>query len=151
MNGRERARGRMFLRKSDRRTIAPNSLRQCLLSAHKSSANASRERVLIVAHAGMGSIITALEYGKPIIVLPRRGQLRETRNDHQFATAKHFSQQGRITAAFDERDLVEKLDHFEASSATNRVDLHASPRLISVIRDFIDEKPHAPAQPKSST
>src|SRR5688500_9921748 len=39
------------------------------------------EAKVVVAHAGTGSIITALQIGKPIIVMPRRAALRETRND----------------------------------------------------------------------
>ena len=31
---------------------------------------------LIVSHAGMGSIITAMSLGKPILVMPRRGPSR---------------------------------------------------------------------------
>lgn len=42
---------------------------------------------LIVAHAGMGSIITAMERGKPIVLMPRRADLGEHRNEHQLATA----------------------------------------------------------------
>ena len=34
---------------------------------------------LVIAHAGMGSIITALELGKRIIVMPRRAKLGEHR------------------------------------------------------------------------
>ena len=49
---------------------------------------------LVIAHAGMGSIITALELGKRIIVMPRRADLGEHRNDHQVATAKRFAAQG---------------------------------------------------------
>src|SRR5579859_3180811 len=48
------------------------------------------EASVIIAHAGMGSILTALEAGKPILILPRRGDLKETRNDHQVATAQRF-------------------------------------------------------------
>jgi len=44
-----------------------------------------REASLVVAHAGMGSIITALELGKPIVVMPRRADLGEHRNDHHKA------------------------------------------------------------------
>src|SRR5690242_2073535 len=51
------------------------------------SPNEFRKRVetasLVIAHAGMGSIITALELGKQIIVMPRRSDLGEHRNDHQ--------------------------------------------------------------------
>src|SRR5262245_2413506 len=49
-----------------------------------------REAQAIVAHAGTGSLITALQIGKPILVMPRRAGLRETRTDHQVATAEQF-------------------------------------------------------------
>jgi UDP-N-acetylglucosamine transferase subunit ALG13 len=45
----------------------------------------------IVAHAGMGTILTALEMGKPLLVMPRRAALGEHRNDHQLATAHRFA------------------------------------------------------------
>lgn len=96
---------------------------------------------IVVAHAGMGSIITALEYGKQIIVMPRRGDLKETRNDHQVATARTFLETGRIIVAFDEQQLVEKLDQFESiSHSVERIEPQASLRLINTIRDFIENK-----------
>lgn len=49
-----------------------------------------READLIVSHAGMGNIITSLELQKPIIVVPRRSEFREHRNDHQLATVEKF-------------------------------------------------------------
>jgi UDP-N-acetylglucosamine transferase subunit ALG13 len=69
---------------------------------------------LLVAHAGMGSIITALEYGKPLLIMPRRGELGETRNDHQVATAHRFRGLGWVDVAFDEQELVIRLDRFES-------------------------------------
>lgn len=48
---------------------------------------ACEESHLMIAHAGMGSILTAMELGRPLVVMPRRGHLRETRNDHQVHTA----------------------------------------------------------------
>ncbi len=74
---------------------------------------------LVVAHAGMGSIITAMDLGKSILVLPRRGDLGETRNDHQIATAQRFCEMGLVTAAFDEGELVVRLDELCARSADN--------------------------------
>lgn len=55
---------------------------------------AYRQADLIIAHAGMGSILTALELGRPLVVMPRRGHLKETRNDHQFDTALQLIQLG---------------------------------------------------------
>lgn len=38
---------------------------------------------LIISHAGMGNIITAVEAHKPIIVMNRQFELGEHRNNHQ--------------------------------------------------------------------
>jgi UDP-N-acetylglucosamine transferase subunit ALG13 len=95
---------------------------------------------IVVAHAGMGSIITALELGKPILVMPRRGSLHETRNDHQVDTAKQFLAQGKIHVAFDEVELVAKLNALSdllAKGAAPVVSSSASPRLIEALRLFI--------------
>jgi UDP-N-acetylglucosamine transferase subunit ALG13 len=95
---------------------------------------------LVISHAGMGSIITALELGKRIIVMPRRASLGEHRNDHQLATAKRFAEQGRIVVSFSERELVDKLDQLQVSDEIVRLGAQASPSLISTIRSFIDRK-----------
>jgi UDP-N-acetylglucosamine transferase subunit ALG13 len=70
----------------------------------------------MVAHAGMGSIIAAQELGKPILVMPRRSDIGETRNDHQFATARRFFELGRVLVAFDESELASKLDQLAEMS-----------------------------------
>src|SRR5262245_45623766 len=61
----------------------------------------------IVAHAGTGTIIAALELGKPLLVFPRLSVLGETRNDHQIPTARHFADAGHVLAAFDETELAD--------------------------------------------
>jgi len=45
---------------------------------------------LIIGHAGMGTIITALEHQIPCIIMPRRKHLNEHRNDHQLDTCHKF-------------------------------------------------------------
>lgn len=99
---------------------------------HKHVKNAS----LLVTHAGMGCIITALELGKPIIVVPRKASLGEHRNDHQLATAQRFLDQGRIEVAFHENELSQKLDRFCDISIADRIPPHASPDLLHVLSDF---------------
>lgn len=124
-------------------------------TAHYISPEDFRRRVeaatVIVSHAGMGSIITALEFAKPIIVMPRRADLKETRNDHQFATAKHFDNHSRITVALDEIALIDKLDEFKApSDILPAIEPHASLQLISALRGFIESDPDCPPQAKRS-
>lgn len=108
------------------------------------SAGEFRERVerstAIVAHAGMGSILTALEIGKPILVLPRRGELRETRNDHQVATARELSSRGQVRVAMTEQELPERLDALRARDGlpgSVRISPWASDELLTAIRRFI--------------
>jgi UDP-N-acetylglucosamine transferase subunit ALG13 len=99
---------------------------------------AVREAKIIVAHAGMGSIISALELGKPIVVMPRRGKLRETRNDHQVDTAERFGSHGHVIVAQDEHDFAEKLDYALTVPGRNPISQEATPRLMSTIRGFLD-------------
>lgn len=95
---------------------------------------------LVVAHAGIGSIISALEAGKPIVVMPRRAGFREQRNDHQVATTKYFEAQGRVIAAYQEQSLATRLDYGLTLETSPRISSKASPQLISTIRSFLDNE-----------
>lgn len=105
-------------------------------------ASAFRDKVrlarVMVAHAGMGSIITALELGKPILVMPRHGDLMETRNDHQVATAKRFRDLGRVAVAMDENELMLRLDEIDSLVPSECISPHAPAQLIDAVRRFID-------------
>lgn len=92
---------------------------------------------VIVAHAGMGSIITALTMGKPILVMPRRGDLRETRNDHQIATARRLSELGKVVVAMDETELVERLGRLDELTASGAIGPYAQDSLIAAVRGVV--------------
>ncbi len=97
---------------------------------------------LIVAHAGMGSILTALEFGKPLVLMPRRGLLHETRNDHQIATAKWLENRPGIYVAMTETELPVVLNHalHAATSHHEKISSHASPQLLSALSAFIESE-----------
>jgi UDP-N-acetylglucosamine transferase subunit ALG13 len=92
---------------------------------------------IIIGHAGMGSILTALEFGKRILVMPRRSNLGEHRNDHQIATAKYFAMEGRILVAWDKEELFTKLDEL-SDERVEPISATASPELIATIRTFVE-------------
>jgi UDP-N-acetylglucosamine transferase subunit ALG13 len=92
---------------------------------------------VIIAHAGTGSIITALELGKPILVMPRRAAYRETRNDHQVATAERFRRLRSVAVAWDDSDLAEKLACVDDLNGWHEVGPHASRALLDSLRSFI--------------
>jgi UDP-N-acetylglucosamine transferase subunit ALG13 len=93
----------------------------------------------IVAHAGTGSIITALQLGRPILVMPRRASLRETRNDHQLATAERFARFASVAVAWDESELAERMQRIDGLAGRPALGEHASRQLLAAIRDFIDD------------
>jgi len=97
------------------------------------------EAQLVVAHAGCGSILQALSLGKRILVMPRRGDLRETRNDHQMATAARMQELCGVPVAHDESELIAQLDQLSDATTTTVPTLResASEELLETIRRFI--------------
>lgn len=93
---------------------------------------------VIVAHAGTGSIITALQLGKPVLIMPRRASLQETRNDHQSATAEQFRHFDSIEVAWNESELISKLDGIDNLRGSQKIEPYASGEIVKTIREFID-------------
>ncbi len=97
---------------------------------------------VIVSHAGMGTILTALELGKPILVVPRLGSLDETRNDHQVATADRFAADGLVLVARTPAELGLRLCELESgASSRSRISARADDALLARIRSFVDGGP----------
>lgn len=92
---------------------------------------------LIVSHAGMGTILSALRQHKPIIIFPRIAALGEHRNEHQLATARKFKELGSVYVAMNEVELKELLLRKDLKPLADIGD-YASPDLIHSIECFID-------------
>lgn len=95
------------------------------------------ESTLIIGHAGMGTILSALLHGKPILVMPKKASLGEHRNEHQTATAKRMMALGNVNVAFDEAELRAKLDRVDELQGREPIGAHASGGLVDGIREFI--------------
>ena len=94
---------------------------------------------VIIAYAGTGSIITALQLGKPILIMPRRASLRETRNVHQVATAEQFRRFDSVLVALDEKELITRLEGIDNLRGRQSIEPYASRELVEAIREFIDD------------
>ena len=92
----------------------------------------------IIAHAGMGSIINALELGKPIVVVPRRSALGETRNDHQVATARRLAEEGLVLEADTPERLREQMKKLAGPKRSASISESAQDSLIERLRDFAE-------------
>lgn len=84
------------------------------------------EAELVISHAGMGTIITSLELGKPLLVMPKRASLGEQRNEHQLATVEHVCRKYSICVAKDEFEFPSVVNRF---LGTIQTDIDATPSL----------------------
>lgn len=62
---------------------------------------------VVIGHAGMGTILTCLELGKPLLIMAREGARQETRNDHQIAT-KNWVKDWQHVLEFDSVETLEE-------------------------------------------
>ena len=68
------------------------------------------EARLIVSHAGIGTVLTAQRFSTPTVLMPRRADKGEHRNDHQLATVKSLRGRPGILVANDETQLPERIE-----------------------------------------
>lgn len=113
--------------------VGPSTRRPRHLEAHgflppKEFHALLKQADLVVAHCGMGSILSALAHGKPIVVMPRSSAKGEHRNDHQQATAQRFSDRPGVTVAWDEKQLRRCLESLTSQGKGDRTFAPLSPK-----------------------
>jgi len=123
--------------------VGPSALRPRHVAAQASiSPSECRRRIrdadLVLAHAGMGTVLSVLALGTPLRVIPRRAALGEHRNDHQLATARWLAGIGSVGVAFDEVELERKLDELGRTGGLPPINAYASDDFIAALRTFID-------------
>jgi len=99
---------------------------------------------LVVSHAGMGSVITALCSGTPIVILPRRFEAAEHTTDHQMATARWLEDRPGVFVAWDEAGLASRIGDAESWSGGGAMLEPVAPavftdRLQAQVREWIAE------------
>ncbi len=65
---------------------------------------------VLVTHAGVGTIVTGIKAGKPIIVVPRMNRYLEHVDDHQRQIAEAFSAKGCVLCCEEVEKLSEYID-----------------------------------------
>lgn len=103
-----------------------------------------RERLrgchLFVAHAGMGSILQALEERKQTLILPRHRARGEHTSDHQIDSAERFAQRPGLRVVDTIADLHREMSTMLAAPLTIDAAIadSASPELLAGVRSFLD-------------
>lgn len=88
---------------------------------------------IIISHAGMGNIITALDLGKPIFIMPRKFSYGEHRNDHQLSTVEQFKHKNNIYVFDDKSGLEKAIDIFNLDGKRTSVNI-SSDEIVNFIR-----------------
>jgi UDP-N-acetylglucosamine transferase subunit ALG13 len=99
-----------------------------------------REARLIVSHAGIGTVLTAARCGRPVVLLPRRADLGEHRNDHQMATVRNLGGRTGILIAMDEGELGARIAEGLALQEKAMVQSGTSRQLHSALAAFIENR-----------
>jgi len=94
-----------------------------------------RNARVVVAHAGVGCIISALKHNKAIIVVPRREKYGEHFDDHQVDIARELEQEGRITVVWDVKELGKALNDINTNISSDREDR----KLVSMLKNYINK------------
>lgn len=95
------------------------------------------ETRLMVAHAGTGSILTALDQGIPVIVMPRDPALAEHRDDHQMQTARQLEKMGLVFVAWREAELPALIENALAPANHGRVVRRRCTELVDYLRGHL--------------
>lgn len=89
---------------------------------------------VVVAHAGMGTILTALDLGKPVLVMPRQAALGEHRNEHQRATVARLAHLEALHVVDEEQDVARTLDALLGARARQLEAAAPSPARLDLVR-----------------
>lgn len=96
-----------------------------------------RQAKLVVSHAGMGTILTALQMKQTLLVMPRVAAFGEHRSEHQLATAARLKDRNWIAVASDTTDLELVLDARDTLHPAPSIGPYASPTLIAALQAAI--------------
>jgi UDP-N-acetylglucosamine transferase subunit ALG13 len=92
---------------------------------------------VVVAHAGIGTILSARRHARPLVILPRRAALGEHRNDHQMATARAVANLPGVHVAWEAGEIAALLARDLAPAGAGEAPERAA--LIARLRGFLGE------------
>lgn len=114
--------------------VRPPGARCVEFLSYEELAGAIRRARVVVTHAGVGSIMTALAGGKRPVVVPRLRRFGEAVDDHQVALGRRLDEAGLVTFVEDPGDVLQAL---ETAAAVSEIELGPDPRLVAELQQFV--------------
>lgn len=119
-------------------TFKPKNMQARVSIAPAEFESLVQQSQLIVAHAGIGTVLTAQRLSKPILLFPRRFDHGEHRNDHQVATVRNLQGRPGLLIAMDETELKSKIAEGLALTSAKAQMSPTAKQLRSAIAGFIE-------------
>lgn len=95
-----------------------------------------KECSLVICHSGVGSIMTAIEFEKPVLVFPRLSKFNEHIDDHQLDIAKTFESKKIVVCSYENDDLLTKIN--EAKNQKCNKYVSSREKIINTIKEFLE-------------
>ena len=89
---------------------------------------------LIVCHAGIGSLVTAVKYNKSLILVPRMKRFGEHIDDHQLEIARQLEAQG-VAVVYE----IDNLEVAIRSGGTPLPQLSTGGNLVGRLKEYLDQ------------
>lgn len=93
---------------------------------------------IVIAHSGVGTIITAIHAEKPIIVYPRLAKYKEHVDDHQLDIAKAFELKKHVLCCYEQDDLLEIINKSRKYQFEEYVS-HQK-QIVNIIKNFLEDE-----------
>lgn len=96
---------------------------------------------LLITHSGVGTIVSGVSKGKPVIVYPRLAKFGEHVDDHQLQIAESFSERNYVLLCREEDSLEQLIEE----SRSHCFDRYISQRshVVRTVMQFLDRIPEA--------
>lgn len=98
--------------------------------------NLEKQAGYIITHGGVGSIVSSLEKGKKVIVVPRLHKYSEHVNDHQKEIIKKFNENKNIIgiqSVEELEDAVKRVSEFKPNQFRGN-----NQKMLKIIEEFIE-------------
>lgn len=91
---------------------------------------------LVIAHSGVGTIITCVNAKRPVIVYPRMKKYGEHVDDHQLDIARAFEKKNYVSCCYEKDSLEEKIK--ECKTRTFGTYHSQREKIVQLIENFIE-------------
>ena len=118
-------------------TYKPKNFKYKNFLTQKEFSEYIKKASIVITHAGVGSILTAMEYGKPILVFPRLKKYGEHVDDHQLQIAEKFMEKKYLMMYSEEKKLIDQIN--EAKNMKRNQYISSNDKYIKFLNQYISE------------